>query len=141
MQKHGLKIGVGVVSLIILIATIVMLTGKKEEEPDLSPSPSAAAKAIAFLQNTDQSDIDGTADEETPPPAFSKPPPRLTDRPGIGPPPSEESDIDGTAVQPNPDEEAIARALAAVQPASTVETYMMVPGTKPPLDYTRFTSS
>ena len=105
MQKHGLKIGVGVVSLIILIATIVMLTGKKEEEPDLSPSPSAAAKAIAFLQNTDQ------------------------------------SDIDGTAVQPTPDEEAIARALAAVQPASTVETYMMVPGTKPPLDYTRFTSS
>jgi hypothetical protein len=119
MQKHGLKIGVGVVSLIILIAMIVMLTGKKEEEPDLSPSPSAAADAIAFLQNTDQSDIDGTADEETPPPAFSKPPPRLTDRPGIGPPPSEED----------------------VQPVSTVETYMMVPGTKPPLDYTRFTSS
>ena len=104
MQKHGLKIGVGVVSLIILIATIVMLTGKKEEEPDLSPSPSAAADAIAFLQNTDQSDIDGTAVED-------------------------------------PDEEAIARAIAAEQPASTVETYMMVPGTKPPLDYTRFTSS
>lgn len=100
MQKHGLKIGVGVVSLIILIATIVILTGKKEEEPDLSPSPSAAAKAVAFLQNTDQSDIDGTAGEETPSP-------------------SEED----------------------VQPVSTVETYMMVPGTKPPLDYTRFTSS
>jgi hypothetical protein len=100
MQKHGLKIGVGVVSLIILIATIVMLTGKKEEEPDLSPSPSAAAKAVAFLQNTDQSDIDGTAGEETPPP-------------------SEEEE----------------------QPASTVETYMMVPGNKPPLDYTRITSS
>ena len=98
MQKHGLKIGVGVVSLIILIAAIVMLTGKKEEEPDLSPSPSAADEAVAFLQNTDQSDID---------------------RPGIGPPPSEED----------------------VQPVSTVETYMMIPGNKTPLDYTRFTSS
>lgn len=101
MQKHGLKIGVGVVSLIILIAMIVMLTGKKEEEPDLSPSPSAAADAIAFLQNTDQSDIDGTAGED-------------------------------------PDEEAIAKAFAADQPASTVETYMMIPGNKTPLDYTRF---
>lgn len=98
MQKHGLKIGVGVVSLIILIVAIVMLTGKKEEEPDLSPSPSAADEAVAFLQNTDQSDID---------------------RPGIGPPPSEED----------------------VQPVSTVETYMMIPGNKTPLDYTRFTSS
>jgi hypothetical protein len=41
MQKHGLKIGVGVVSLIILIVVIVMLTGKKEEDekPDLSPLP------------------------------------------------------------------------------------------------------
>lgn len=97
MQKHGLKIGVGVVSLIILIAVIVMLTGKKEEEPDLSPSPSAADKAVAFLQNTDQSDIDGTAGEETPPE-------------------SEEGE----------------------QPASTVETYMMIPGNKTPLDYTRF---
>ena len=100
MQKHGLKIGVGVVSLIILIAAIVMLTGKKEEEPDLSPSPSAADEAVAFLQNTDQSDIDGTAGEETPPE-------------------SEEGE----------------------QPASTVETYMMIPGNKTPLDYTRFTSS
>ena len=92
MQKHGLKIGVGVVSLIILIVVIVMLTGKKEEEDDnfdLSPSPSAADEAVAFLQNTDQSDIDGTADGNR-------------------------------------------------QPASTVETYMMVPGNKPPLDYTRF---
>lgn len=97
MQKHGLKIGVGVVSLIILIAMIVMLTGKKEEEPDLSPSPSAAEKAVGFLQNTDQSDIDGTAGEETPP----------------------ESEEDE-------------------QPASTVETYMMIPGNKTPLDYTRF---
>lgn len=100
MQKHGLKIGVGVVSLIILIVVIVMLTGKKEEEDDnfdLSPSPSAADEAVAFLQNTDQSDIDGTAGEETPPE-------------------SEEGE----------------------QPASTVETYMMVPGNKPPLDYTRF---
>ena len=100
MQKHGLKIGVGVVSLIILIVAIVMLTGKKEEEPDLSPSPSAADEAVAFLQNTDQSDIDGTAGEETPPE-------------------SEEGE----------------------QPASTVETYMMIPGNKTPLDYTRFTSS
>lgn len=100
MQKHGLKIGVGVVSLIILIVAIVMLTGKKEEDDnfDLSPSPSAADEAVAFLQNTDQSDID---------------------RPGIGPPPSEED----------------------VQPVSTVETYMMIPGNKTPLDYTRFTSS
>lgn len=99
MQKHGLKIGVGVVSLIILIVVIVMLTGKKEEDDnfDLSPSPSAADEAVAFLQNTDQSDIDGTAGEETPPE-------------------SEEGE----------------------QPASTVETYMMVPGNKPPLDYTRF---
>ena len=96
MQKHGLKIGVGVVSLIILIVAIVMLTGKKEEEPDLSPSPSAADEAVAFLQNTDQSDIDGTAGGD-------------------------------------PDEEE--------QPASTVETYMMIPGNKTPLDYTRFTSS
>ncbi len=95
MQKHGLKIGVGVVSLIILIVAIVMLTGKKEEDekPDLSP---AAQDAVAFLQNTDQSDIDGTAGEETPPE-------------------SEEE-----------------------QPASTVETYMMIPGNKTPLDYTRF---
>lgn len=95
MQKHGLKIGVGVVSLIILIVVIVMLTGKKEEDDnfDLSPSPSAADEAVAFLQNTDQSDIDGTADED-------------------------------------PDEEE--------QPASTVETYMMIPGNKTPLDYTRF---
>ena len=103
MQKHGLKIGVGVVSLIILIVAIVMLTGKKEEDDnfDLSPSPSAADEAVAFLQNTDQSDIDGTAGED-------------------------------------PDEEAIARAFAADQPASTVETYMMIPGNKTPLDYTRF---
>lgn len=95
MQKHGLKIGVGVVSLIILIVVIVMLTGKKEEDDnfDLSPSPSAADEAVAFLQNTDQSDIDGTADGD-------------------------------------PEE--------GEQPASTVETYMMVPGNKPPLDYTRF---
>lgn len=100
MQKHGLKIGVGVVFLIILIATIVMLKGKQEEEDDnfdLSPSPSAAAEAIAFLQNTDQSDIDGTAGGEIPP----------------------ESEKDE-------------------QPASTVETYMMIPGNKTPLDYTRF---
>ena len=97
MQKHGLKIGVGVVSLIILIVVIVMLTGKKEEDDnfDLSPSPSAADEAVAFLQNTDQSDIDGTADGRLPP---------------------EEGE----------------------QPASTVETYMMVPGNKTPLDYTRF---
>ena len=68
MQKHGLKIGVGVVSLIILIVVIVMLTGKKEEDDnfDLSPSPSAADEAVAFLQNTDQSDIDGTADGRLP---------------------------------------------------------------------------
>lgn len=95
MQKHGLKIGVGVVSLIILIVVIVMLTGKKEEDDnfDLSPSPSAADEAVAFLQNTDQSDIDGTAGGD-------------------------------------PEEEE--------QPASTVETYMMIPGNKTPLDYTRF---
>lgn len=99
MQKHGLKIGVGVVFLIILITAIVMLKGEKEEDDnfDLSPSPSAAAEAIAFLQNTDQSDIDGTAGEETPP----------------------ESEKEE-------------------QPASTVETYMMIPGNKTPLDYTRF---
>ena len=96
MQKHGLKIGVGAVSLIILIVVIVMLTGKKEEDEKLDLSP-AAADAVAFLQNTDQSDIDGTAGEETPP----------------------ESEEDE-------------------QPASTVETYMMIPGNKTPLDYTRF---
>lgn len=96
MQKHGLKIGVGVVSLIILIVAIVMLTGKKEEDEKLDLSP-AAADAVAFLQNTDQSDIDGTAGEETPP----------------------ESEKEE-------------------QPASTVETYMMIPGNKTPLDYTRF---
>ena len=99
MQKHGLKIGVGVVSLIILIVAIVMLTRKKEEDEnsDLSPSPSAAADAVAFLQNTDLSDIDGTAGEETPP-----------------------------------------KSEEGGQPASTVETYMMIPGNKTPLDYTRF---
>lgn len=93
MQKHGLKIGVGVVSLIILIVVIVMLTGKKEEDDnfDFSPSPSAADEAVGFLQNTDQSDIDGTADGD-------------------------------------PDEEEPSR----------VETYMMIPGNKTPLDYTRF---
>ena len=32
MQKHGLMVGVGVVSLIIIIVLIVMFTGKKEEE-------------------------------------------------------------------------------------------------------------
>ena len=104
MQKHGLKIGVGVVSLIILIVAIVMLTRKKEEDekPDLSP---AAADAVAFLQNTDQSDIDRM---------------RVTVE--------------------DPDEEAIARAIAAdgKYEKKTVETYMMIPGNKTPLDYTRF---
>ena len=125
MQKHGLKIGVGVVSLIILIAVVVMMTGKKEEKPDLGP---AARDAIDFLQNTDQSDIDGTAGEDSDEEAIAR---------AIAAMPSPPR----SAVQPNPDEEAIARAIAAVQPASTVETYMMVPGTKPPLEYTRFTSS
>jgi len=95
MQKHGLMVGVGVVSLIIIIVLIVMFTRKEEEEKlDLSPS---AKEAIDFLQDTDQSDIDA---------------------------------VMGTDL---PEEEE--------PPTSTVETYMMVPGNKPPLDYTRITSS
>ena len=95
MQKHGLMVGVGVVSLIIIIVLIVMFTRNEEEEKlDLGP---AAKEAIDFLQDTDQSDIDAAM---------------------------------GTDL---PEEEE--------PPTSAVETYMMVPGNKPPLDYTRITSS
>lgn len=95
IQKHGLKIGGVVVVLTVIIGLIWMFTKNEEEEKlDLSPS---AKEAIDFLQDTDQSDIDGAM---------------------------------GTDL---PEEEE--------PPASGVETYMIVPGNKPPLDYTRITSS
>ena len=103
IQKHGLKIGVGVVVLTVIIGLIWMFTKNEEEEGNLGSGPSAydlsptAKEAITFLQDTDQSDIDG----------------------GMG------TDL--------PEEEE--------PPASGVETYMIVPGNKPPLDYTRITSS
>jgi len=111
-QKHGLMIGVGVVVLTVIIVLIVMFI-KNGEEGNLGSGPSepgpsesgpsaydlspAAQDGANFLQDTDQSDIDG----------------------GMG------TDL--------PEEEE--------PPASGVETYMIVPGNKPPLDYTRITSS
>lgn len=95
IQKHGLKI-VGVVVVLTVIIGLIWMFTKNEEEEKLDLSPSAK-EAIDFLQDTDQSDIDGAM---------------------------------GTDL---PEEEE--------PPASGVETYMIVPGNKPPLDYTRITSS
>lgn len=103
MQKHGLKIVGVVVVLTVIIALIVIFIKNGEEEGSLGSGPSAydlspsAKKAIEYLQDTDQSDIDAAM---------------------------------GTDL---PEEEE--------PPTSTVETYMIVPGNKPPLDYTRITSS
>jgi len=46
---------------------------------------------------------------------------------------TDQSDIDAAMGTDLPEEEE--------PPTSAVETYMMVPGNKPPLDYTRITSS
>lgn len=102
MQKHGLKIVGVVVVLTVIIALIVIFIKNGEEEGNLGSGPSesgpsaydlspAAQDGVNFLQDTDQSDIDG--------------------------------------------------AMGNEPPASGVETYMIVSGNKPPLDYTRITSS